>query len=221
MPKRNILITAATTMELDFLLSQSIQKKGLAVIPTKSANFTLVVSGIGSALTAFSLSKVLQQKKFDSAYQLGIAGSFKDDLLVGSLVKITSDIFADLCLSDNGKPIHEADFSDFRTYPFTNGRLIPDLSIFKKVDLPETTAISVNSVTIMDDKRKLWIQKYDPGIETMEGAAFYYACMKENVSCIQIRAVSNFVGQKNTKIWNIPLAVQNLSEYILEHLMNK
>ncbi|MPM18534.1 Futalosine hydrolase [bioreactor metagenome] len=221
MPKKHILITAATAMELNFLLTLSSQKKGLPVISTKNTDYTLIVSGIGSALTAFSLSKVLQQKKFDQAYQLGIAGSFKDDLLVGSIVKITSDRFADLCLSDNGKPIHEAGFNDFKTYPFSKGELIPDLKKFRNIDLPEVSAITVNTVTATLDKRNFWFQMYKPGIETMEGAAFYYSCMKENVPCIQIRVVSNFVGQGNTKNWNIPLAVQNLTEYTLDHLMNK
>lgn len=206
-------------MELDFLLTRSVEKEGLPVIESRTTDFSLLVSGIGSALTAFSLSKIMQLKKFDAAYQLGIAGSFKNDLLVGSIVKVISDIFADLCLSDNGKPIHEATFNDFRTWPFTEGKLIPDIRIFKNIDLPEASAITVNSVTVTSDKRELWLQRYNPVIETMEGAAFYYACMKENIPCVQIRAISNFVSQGNTKSWNIPLALQNLTDYTLDHLM--
>ncbi|HBG70806.1 MAG: futalosine hydrolase [Bacteroidetes bacterium GWF2_43_63] len=219
MPKKQILITAATAMELDFLLARSVQNNELSIVETKTADFTLLVSGIGSALTAFSLSKILQHKNFDAAIQIGIAGSFQEDLLVGSIVKVNSDVFADLCLSDNGKPIHEAEFSDFRTPPFTEGKLIPNSTIYKKTDLPEASAITVNSVTSTAEKRTFWLQRYNPGIETMEGAAFYYACMKENIPCVQIRAISNFVGQSNTKNWNIPLALQNLTDYTLDHLM--
>lgn len=214
MPKKQILITAATAMELDFLLARSAEKEGLPVTENRTTQFTLLVSGIGSALTAFSLSKILQHKKFDAAYQLGIAGSFKNDLLVGSIVKVSSDIFADLCLSDNGKPIHEATFSDFRTYPFTEGRLIPDLSAFKQIDLPEASAITVNSVTATSDKRELWLQRYNPGIETMEGAAFYYACMKENIPCVQIRAISNMVSSVSGK-WKTRESIENLASFFL------
>ncbi len=206
-------------MELDFLLARSVEKEGLRVIENKSAQFTLLVSGIGSALTAFSIGKILQHHTFDAAYQLGIAGSFKEDLLVGSVVKVSSDIFADLCLSDNGKPIHEASFSDFRTLPFTEGKLIPDSALYKNTDLPEASAITVNSVTATAEKRTFWQQRYNPGIETMEGAAFYYACMKENIPCVQIRAVSNFVGQSNTKKWNISLAMQNLIDFANNNLL--
>ena len=201
-------------MELDFLLARSAENEGFPVIENKTTQITPLVSGIGSALTAFSLSKILQHKKFDAAYQLGIAGSFKDDLLVGSIVKVNSDIFADLCLSDNGKPIHEATFSDFRTYPFTEGRLIPDLSAFKQIDLPEASAITVNSVTATSDKRELWLQRYNPGIETMEGAAFYYACMKENIPCVQIRAISNMVSSVSGK-WKTRESIENLASFFL------
>jgi len=214
MPKKQILITAATAMELDFLLARSAENEGFPVIENKTTQITPLVSGIGSALTAFSLSKILQHEKCDAAYQLGIAGSFKDDLLVGSIVKVNSDIFADLCLSDNGKPIHEATFSDFRTYPFTEGRLIPDLSAFKQIDLPEASAITVNSVTATSDKRELWLQRYNPGIETMEGAAFYYACMKENIPCVQIRAISNMVSSVSGK-WKTRESIENLASFFL------
>lgn len=214
MPKKQILITAATAMELDFLLARSVEKEGLPVIENDTTQFTLLVSGIGSALTAFSLSKILQHKKIDAAIQIGIAGSFQEDLLVGSILKISSDIFADLCLSDNGKPIHEASFSDFRTPPFTEGKLIPNSTIYKKTDLPEASAITVNSVTATSDKREFWLRRYNPGIETMEGAAFYYACMKENIPCVQIRAISNMVGIGNGK-WKTRESIENLASFFL------
>jgi len=214
MPKKHILITAATAMELDFLLARSVEKEGLRIIENNNTTFTLLVSGIGSALTAFSIGKILQHQTFDAAYQLGIAGSFKEDLLVGSVVKVSSDVFADLCLSDNGKPIHEASFSDFRTLPFIEGKLIPDSYIYIKTDLPEASAITVNSVTATAEKCTFWQQRYNPGVETMEGAAFYYACMKENIPCVQIRAVSNMVSIGNNK-WKTRESIENIASFFL------
>ena len=37
----------------------------------------------------------------------------------------------------------------------------------------------------------------------MEGAAFFYVCLKEKVNFFQIRAISNFVEKRNKKNWEI------------------
>ena len=216
--KKQILITAATSMELDFLLSISKEKDGFYFIETEKSRINLLVSGVGSALTAFSLGKMFQDKKFDLAFQLGIAGSFKNDFPTGSIVKVTSDVFADILLSDKNMALHEASFSDFRARPFNKGKLIPDLNKFKNIDIPEANAITVNSVTSTAEKRDFWLKRHNPDIGTMEGAAFYYACMKENITCLQIRAISNYVGMGNNKDWNISLALENLSSFFLNHL---
>jgi len=44
----------------------------------------------------------------------------------------------------------------------------------------------------------------------MEGAAFFYACLLEGITCTQIRTISNKVEKRNKDNWDIPLAVKNL-----------
>ena len=52
----------------------------------------------------------------------------------------------------------------------------------------------------------------------MEGAAFLFCCMKENIPCVQIRSISNFVEKRNKDNWNIPLAIENLHKEIIKIL---
>jgi futalosine hydrolase len=52
----------------------------------------------------------------------------------------------------------------------------------------------------------------------MEGAAFFYACRKEGVPGLQIRAVSNYVEKRNRDAWQIGLAVKNLNTFAVELL---
>jgi futalosine hydrolase len=57
------------------------------------------------------------------------------------------------------------------------------------------------------------IEKRTPAqVESMEGAAFLYACRLENVPCMQIRAISNYVEKRNRSKWKIELAQSNLAE---------
>jgi futalosine hydrolase len=57
-----------------------------------------------------------------------------------------------------------------------------------------------------------------PQIESMEGAAFFYACRQLNVPCLQIRAVSNYVEKRNRDNWHIGLAIKNLNKFAMSWL---
>lgn len=52
-------------------------------------------------------------------------------------------------------------------------------------------------------------------IENMEGASLFALAQAEGVPCGEIRAISNYVGEER-EAWDIPLAIENLTEAILE-----
>ena len=60
------------------------------------------------------------------------------------------------------------------------------------------------------------INRLNPDIENMEGAAFFQVCNTFNVPCIQIRAISNKVERRNKDNWNLPLAIKNLNNKLVE-----
>jgi futalosine hydrolase len=80
-----------------------------------------------------------------------------------------------------------------------------------RIILKPVDAITVNMATGSDTTRQRLIEKYDPDIETMEGAAFFYICAMENIPFIALRSVSNKVEIRNTYKWNIPVALENLA----------
>jgi futalosine hydrolase len=61
-------------------------------------------------------------------------------------------------------------------------------------------------------------EKINPHIETMEGAAVFYVCLMEHIPFVQIRAISNYVGETNKNLWKIPLAVENLHKTLIDVL---
>ena len=64
------------------------------------------------------------------------------------------------------------------------------------------------------------IKQFDPGIETMEGAALHYVCLQENIPFIQIRSVSNHVGERDKTKWKMKEAINNLNTE-LSKLINR
>ena len=74
------------------------------------------------------------------------------------------------------------------------------------------SAITVGAVTGTSRIAKDLIKKYNPDIETMEGASFFYICTGERVPFLALRSVSNMVGIRDKSKWNISLALQKLGE---------
>ena len=85
--------------------------------------------------------------------------------------------------------------------------------------LKPVRAITVNTATGSDASRKKLLKKFNPDIETMEGATFFYICSRENIPFLALRAISNKVEPRNKNNWNIALALNNLSEKLNEVLL--
>ncbi|MCB0664545.1 MAG: hypothetical protein KDC80_01930, partial [Saprospiraceae bacterium] len=81
--------------------------------------------------------------------------------------------------------------------------------------------ITVNKVHGNDESIERIKEKFNPDIETMEGAAFYYSCHLMHQPCVQIRSISNKVERRNRENWNIPLALKNLTDQLFYLLTKK
>jgi futalosine hydrolase len=80
-------------------------------------------------------------------------------------------------------------------------------------------ALTVGTATGSQDTIERLSAKYNPDIETMEGAAFFFVCSMEKIPFIALRAISNMVEPRNRENWDIPLALQNLTERLREVLL--
>lgn len=209
-----ILVTAATELEIAPL-------KKLAATGSLKKRPNFLVTGIGMTATAYHLAKN-NMKAYDLAVNIGLAGSFKRKISLGEVVNVTSDCFADLGAEDgsNFLTLAEIGLQKKNLFPFRNGRLFnltsKKYSALKK--LKKVNAITVNTVHGNEKSIKSAVKKYNPDMESMEGAAFFYVCMMEKIPCVQLRAISNFVERRNKDKWNIPLALKNLTELTFDFL---
>jgi len=152
----------------------------------------------------------------------GIAGSYAESIPPGTVVTTLSDCFADMGVDDNGHfiPLFGAGLADANTPPFSGGRIVCSGRWFDIAAgiMPAVRGATVNmasgSQAAIDRIRKAW----DPEIETMEGAWLAYTCAMSGIPWVSVRAVSNMVEPRNLKNWNIPLALQNLQEKMIQLL---
>ena len=52
----------------------------------------------------------------------------------------------------------------------------------------------------------------------MEGAAFQYVARQANIPFLQIRAVSNYIGERNKYNWKIKESIANLNQVIIKYV---
>ena len=78
--------------------------------------------------------------------------------------------------------------------------------------LRAVNGITVNTVHGNDDSIARVTRRFSPDVESMEGAAFMYACLIHGVPFAQVRAVSNIVERRNRAAWKLAEAIANLGD---------
>lgn len=214
-----ILIVAATSFEVQPLLIQmeSVRNFGSTLVSCnyKKLEINFLITGVGMVATAYYLGKNLSNG-YDLALNIGICGSFNRNLEIGSIVNIYEDRFSELGAENGDSFLSLEELELTGISKITNTKFQISNSIIEM--LPKVNGITVNTVHGNENSIKKAVQKFHPIVESMEGAAFMFACENEELQYTQIRAVSNYVEPRNKEIWNIPLAIENLNTKTLEIL---
>ncbi len=214
----NILIVSATYLEIEPLLLQfRFEKEVNQKLKSYTHNnhqIDVLIPGIGMTCTAYWMGKTLNSKLYDLSINLGLAGSFENNLAIGQTVHIVSDRISELGAEDGESflSLIDMDLIQDEDYILNHGEMENTIALKNPtIDaLENVKGITVNT-THGDDASIQKIRKlFSPQVESMEGAAFFYACLLEGITCSQIRTISNRVEKRNKAIWNIPLAVQQL-----------
>jgi len=225
--KTNILIVFSSETEAYGLYKKlsdnNVEVKERRFFGIGNALFEIFISGIGIFAATYSVTKKICSGKYDLLINAGICGSYNEDLYIGDTVSVVLDEFADtgVTFADNSfKTLFEEGLLNPDASPFSSGKLYNRFKSNVDTELPKVTAITVNNVSGSPEQIKLRKEKFDPDIETMEGAAVAYVALRNNIKFLQIRTVSNKAEPRNKNNWDIPLALNNLSEELLR-IINK
>ena len=193
-----ILLVAATEMEIASFIAQNI-------------SVDVLITGVGAPACMYALTKRLMQYKYDFVIQAGIAGTFKNQYPLGQTFAVKTDLFADLGIQEKEQffTLFEKGFVNENVFPNKNGRM--ENSYENYFSLKPVNAITINTVSDSLAQTEFYKKKYDADVESMEGAAFHYACMQEKIPFLQIRSISNFVGERAKTNWKMKEAIDNLN----------
>lgn len=182
----------------------------------------IIITGYASVFTTHAVTKALTMINYDLALNIGLSGSFDHFLEQGFVVNVIQDQFADIGVvhKSNFYTLAEEELMDDDEFPFVDGKLhsIGNFELERVESLIPVKGITLN--TLHSDP--FWISKlrdkFEPEVESMNGAAFFYVCLKEKVPFLQIRSISHFVEIRRIESWNIPSAIDSLTQTTLSIL---
>lgn len=212
-----ILLTSATTFEIAPTISwlrERADKTEANVLTIGRVEVEVVFTGVGLTATAFALGHRFGAGELPQlAIQAGVGGAIDRALSLGEVVRISSEVFGDLGAEDgDGNFLSLADIGLPPGPPFNDkGTLMPETAAH--LPFPAVAGMTVNQVSGSQATITKRTARFpDVQVESMEGAAFFYACMQAGVEPLQLRAISNYVEPRNRDAWRMGEAITALNE---------
>jgi futalosine hydrolase len=201
-----LLLCAATRNEIEptirHIESQQLQ------------NIDVVITGVGITAATYAITKAIYEKKPGLVLQAGVAGSLDPALTLGSTFLVEHETIGDLGVEENGafKTISDLNLLDQNEFPWKDGKLSNNLLPWKHLALRELTGITVNEISTNEERINYYRNNLGAELESLEGASLHYVALMENIPFLQLRALSNFVGERNKSKWMMQAAIADLNQ---------
>lgn len=219
MKSMKITIISATDMEvkpiLDYL-EATFERKALYRYHSGTLEIDVLVTGVGSVPATYGLTKYLAHNDTDQLICIGVGGILSKEVALGEVFLIEEQYFYDLGVKESDgtfRNLFELGLMDPDLYPFRDSSLrqegIDELSF-----LPKVKGITVNTVSGAEEAVASISANYQNVMESMEGAAFAYVALSEQMPYLEIRAASNYIELRDRNKWELELAVERLGEVL-------
>ena len=197
-----ILLIAATRFEVSPCLMQYPRQP-------------LLITGVGPVNTTYRLTRHLLEQPADVVVQAGIAGRFEHSpLQLADTCLISHDVLADAGAYEPPywHSLHDLGLDEQQ--PWITCHVQPAAHLH----LPVVKGATVSTLTT----NEAWINslqlKWKADVESMEGAAAAYICAQMQIPFVQLRSISNTVGQRNKAQWKMQEAIENLNHWLAQLL---
>ena len=217
--RHHILLVAATSIEiqptLDFLSNNEFLLNDIKV--------NILVTGVGIMNTTHGVTNTLNHTPpfYHYCIQAGIGGSFSTDHPPGSLVFVKEQLIGDLGVEENNefKDVFDLGLQRPSAQHYDQKIMVNfNQQDWQNYNVPFVRGITINEITTRASRIQQLKQKYQPVVESMEGAAFHYSCMAASKPFIELRAISNYVGERDKSKWKMKEAIEALNKKLLEML---
>jgi futalosine hydrolase len=186
-----ILLVSAIPQELDWLGPR--------------AGVEVLAAGVGPADAAARVTRALVQRRYDVLINAGIAGSLRRDIAsVGEGVVVGEEVM-ELRL-ESGEPI------SLPAGQVVADRVPSDAHLCEAVTalgFALVRGVTVTRVTATEETAQR-LRAFGAEIETMEGLAVLRAAQLAGVPAVEVRGISNLVGDRASSEWNFDAGIAGL-----------
>jgi futalosine hydrolase len=213
-----LLLCASTEFEIrpviDFIDTQN------------TNNITVLITGVGMMATTYSLTRAIYSNRPDFIIQAGVGGCLDKRLPLSKVVFVENESLGDVGVEENGifKNLFDLRLLDRNTLPWRDGKLSNDVERLRSTGLTIVDAVTVNEISTNSNRIDYYRKQLNASVESMEGAALHYVALQEKIPFLQMRSLSNFVGERDKSKWVMDIAIANLNmelERTLTKLQNK
>jgi futalosine hydrolase len=209
-----ILLCAATEMEIAPTL------KALSLHENRTVD--LLITGVGLPASTYALTKEVATTRPDLIIQAGVAGSLQPELPLAQVVVVRSECIGDLGVVENGtfQSLFDLKLLGTNTQPWQGGKLTNQGSWLASTGLPVVDAVTVNEISTDEATIHYYRDRLGVQIESMEGAALHFVALMEKIPFLQIRSLSNFIGERDKGKWKMKEAIVQLNRE-LQRILTK
>lgn len=185
-----ILLVCAVPGELDWINAR--------------AGVEVLVAGVGPVDAAARVARTLAQKRYDVVINAGVAGALPGVASVGDGVVV-------------GEELMELNLETGGAIALPGGATVADrvpadaqlVDAIMALGFPLVRGMTVTRVTATQSTAQR-LRERGAEIESMEGFAVLRAAQLAGVPAIEIRGVSNLVGDRDTSGWDLEAGIRGL-----------
>lgn len=224
-----VLVVAATGLELDAVLGAKVQARQGEVFEAEAHGRPVLalITGVGLVNAALALGRAFARHETAGVVNFGVAGSF--DLAAHPLCAvrlIERETWPEYGLLASGAVAADAPGLGFALARDAGGEIFEELGWDAPAELrrmglaPAIEAagwgtahsLTVSGVTADAERAGRLVGRFGAGLENMEGFALAYAARLAGTAFAELRSVSNAVGSRPPKGWDLPGALAALAE---------
>lgn len=208
-----VLLCAATELEIRPMIQQ--------VSSTEKTEVEILITGVGLMAATYALTKAVFENRPGFVIQAGIAGALDKDISLGEVVAVESETLGDSGVFENNsfQSLFNLKLINPDLYPWSGGRLVNE-GVHRLPGLKKVAGLTVNQISTAEEQINYYREELGVDLETLEGAALHYVALLEKIPFIQLRAISNYIGERDKKKWLVQDAVNNLHRQIQETIKN-
>ena len=209
-----ILLCTATEMEIASTIQYLASHEHQAI--------EVVITGVGLMTSTYAIAKAIAIHQPSLVIQAGIAGTLEADQPLGEVVVVRSETVGDLGVQESTgfQSLFDLKLLSSDMAPWKQGKLTNENDLLATIGLKIVDGVTVNEISTNQETITYYRNQLGAQIETMEGAGLHYVALMEKLPFLQIRSVSNFIGERDKTKWEMKKSITNLNR-ALQQLITK